>query len=334
MTADLQVDVASIEKQLAQLWRQEKQDSATPMTKAALWNVVAHTWTSEQHAHVTDILSRASAKVPQRTIVVQAGPDGKAGIASWISANCHLIAGGRQVCSEEVSIVASGHLVDRVPPLVRALLLPDMPVALWWVGDLPDDRREYASALLEPADRLIYDSSFFDGRSDLDVVWHIAERTTTAPADLTWARIEEWRAATAALFDPASMRDRLSRIRTVRVYSGGGATFGELSEAVLYVSWLTAQTGRDVDFDFIREGGETGIVAVEIHFDDASIAVLRGDRNRRVVLSNTDGTETSLDCVTRSLARDEEDLIVRLLKRPEADRVYLKALDVARRVAP
>jgi hypothetical protein len=41
----------------------------------------------------------------------------------------------------------------------------------------------------------------------------------------------------------------------------------------------------------------------------------------------------SIDCITRSLARESEDLIVRLLKRPEADRVYLKALKVARRLS-
>jgi glucose-6-phosphate dehydrogenase assembly protein OpcA len=140
--------------------------------------------------------------VPQRTIVIQADPRGDDGMSSWISANCHLIGGGRQVCSEEVSIAASGDRVDHVPPLVSALLLPDMPVAVWWIGDLPRELR-YAELLLDPADRLIFDSAHFDGREDLDFVARIAENTTTAPADLNWARIEEWRAATAGLFDPA-----------------------------------------------------------------------------------------------------------------------------------
>lgn len=323
---DLHVDVTSIEKQLAELWRAEKREGETALTKAALWNVVAHTWTAEQHARATEILARASASVPQRTIVIQADPGGDRKMSSWISANCHLIAGGRQVCSEEVSIVASGDQVDHVPPLVSALLLPDMPVGVWWVGELPRDHHEYAETLLEPADRLIFDSAQFHGREDLELVARIAEQTTTAPADLNWARIEEWRGATAALFDPPQMRERLRSIRNVCVFSGGGTTFGALSEALLYVAWLSAQTGCELRFDFVREGDEPGIAAVEVLFDDNSIAVMRGDRDRRVVISTSDATEAALDCVTRALARDEEDLIVRLLKRPEADRVYLKSL--------
>jgi glucose-6-phosphate dehydrogenase assembly protein OpcA len=334
MTEDLHVDVASIEKQLAGLWRSEKKDDDKAVTKAALWNVVAHTWTSEHHTEATEVLARASASVPQRTIVVQADPGGSAShIASWISANCHLIAGGRQVCSEEVSIMAAGDRVDHVPPLVSALLLPDMPVAVWWIGDLPRDHHHYAETLLEPADRLIFDSSHFEGSADLDLICRIVDETTTAPADLNWARMEEWRAATASLFDPPAMRVRLDAIRNVRVFSGGDASFGAISEALLYVSWLQAQTGHEVNFDFVSEGSDEGIVAVEIHFTDFAIAVLRGDRDRGVVVANSDGSETALDCVTRSLARKPEDLIVRLLKRPEADRVYLKALRIARRLA-
>ena len=322
---DLHVDVSTIEKQLAELWRAEKHDPDKALTKAALWNVVAHTWTSEQHARVTEVLARASASVPQRTIVIQADPRADSHMRSWISANCHLIAGGRQVCSEEVSIVAAGDQVDHVPPLVNALLLPDMPVGVWWVGELPRDHHAYAETLLEPADRLIFDSALFCGREDLELVARIAEETTTAPADLNWARIEEWRAATAALFDPAPMRARLQQIRNVRVFSGGEETFGARAEALLFVSWLSAQTARELPLEVVREGSEVGISAVEIAFEDGSTSLLRGEGG--VVVSS------SGDCITRVLACDEEDLIVRLLKRPEADRVYLKSLRMARRLA-
>jgi glucose-6-phosphate dehydrogenase assembly protein OpcA len=178
---DKKVDVASIERQLAELWRAEKHDGERAVTRAALWNVVAHTGSSEAHAHATDVLSRASAKVPQRTIVVEADPHGGDDIASWISANCHLIGGGRQVCSEEVVIVASGARVQHVPPLVSALLLPDMPVAVWWLGDLPAEH-DYVEMLLDPADRLIVDSSHFKDAADLELVSRIGEQTTTAPA--------------------------------------------------------------------------------------------------------------------------------------------------------
>ena len=333
VTSDLHVDADSIERRLAELWQSEKSEGERGVTRAALWNVVAHTWTSAQQAEATETLAKASASVPQRTIVVRADPAGDGSLASWISANCHLVGDGRQVCSEEVSIIASGDRVHHVAPLVKALLLPDMPVAVWWVGDLPDRERAYAETLLEPADRLIFDSSHFDGASDLDLVWRIVETTTTAPADLCWARLEEWRAATAAVFDPPAMRAQLHAIRSVRVMSGRGASFGELAEALLYVSWMSAQTGRDVPFDFAEEGDHAGIEAVELHFEDGSIAIIRTDHDRGAVLSTSDGAETAVDCVTRSLGHATEELIVRLLKKPEADRVYLKALQKSREIA-
>jgi glucose-6-phosphate dehydrogenase assembly protein OpcA len=331
-SSDKRVDVTSIERQLAELWRAEKQEGDKAVTRAALWNVVAHTWNSEGHARATEVLGRASAAVPQRTIIVQADPRGSDDIASWISANCHLIGAGKQVCSEEVSIVAAGERVHHIAPLVSALLLPDMPVAVWWVGDLPDAHHEYAETLLDPADRLIVDSSQFTGAADLELVSRIGEQTTTAPADLTWARLDEWRAATAALFDPPAMRGRLQAILRVRVTSGGDASFGATAEALLYVAWLTAQIGVDVPYEFLRAGEDAGIGAIDIQFSHSS-ATIRQERERGVVTATADGIETAVQCITRSLARETEDLIVRLLKRPEADRVYLKTLKVARRLA-
>lgn len=329
--ADVRVHAGSIEKQLAELWRNEKQTHDDAVTRAALWNVVAHTWNSKQHAHATEVLASASASVPQRTIVVRADPDGPHDMQAWISANCHLLGDARQVCSEEVSIVAGGERVDHVAPLVNALLLPDMPVAVWWLGDLPNDHA-YVEALLEPADRLIVDSSQFDSAADFALVARIAEQTTTAPADVNWARVEEWRAASAAVFDPPAMRARLQTIANVRVTTPGGV-LGAMSEAVLYVSWLMAQLDYEIPFELSTDGKEEGISAVDIRFHDNTTALIRGDHGRGVVKCSAAHAETELDCITRKRGRGLSDLIVRLLKQPESDRVYLNALRIARDVA-
>lgn len=331
---DIPVNVATIEKRLADLWREEQQDEERAVTKAALWNVIAHTWSSEQHAFATQVLGRASASIPQRTIVIRADPRGSGAISSYISANCHLIGAGRQVCSEEVAIIASGERVHHVPPLVSALLLPDMPVAMWWVGDLPTEQHKYVETLLDPADRLIVDSAHFNSAADFELVQRIAERTTTAPADLNWARTDEWRAATAALFDPPPMRERLSQITRVRIAHGhGDSLLGARSEAMLYLAWLIVQTGRDVAFELTGGGVEAGIASIDLDFGDGTRAEIRLERDRGVVISRCEGVEIAVDCVTRASARELEDLIVRLLKRPERDVVYLKALPVARAIA-
>lgn len=348
---DVSVDAASIEKSLADLWRGEKQGQDDAVTRAALWNVVAHTSSPEGHASASEMLARASATVPQRTIIVRAIPSDVPGLNAWISANCHLLGGNKQVCSEEIAIVAGGERIHRVPPLVNALLIPDMPVAVWWIGDLPGEHEEYVEALLEPADRLIVDSVCFDAPADLALISRIAEKTATAPADLNWVRLEEWRVAAASIFDPPSVRNRLASIRRVRIVAGSSDTdfFGESIESLFFASWLSAQLGHHVDREGRVEGAlgtvdyrferrmqskdVGGLAFVEIQFDDGSCASIARDRERGVLKANVDGVESTPESVTRSLARDVSDLIVRQLKRPEGDRVFLRVLPLATRLA-
>jgi glucose-6-phosphate dehydrogenase assembly protein OpcA len=326
---DVHVDYSAIEKSLAELWRGEKQDGEKAVTRAALWNVIAHTWDSHEHSNASETLAKASAAVPQRTIVIRSAPAGEAEMSSWISANCHLIGGNKQVCSEEISIVAGGHRVHDVAPLVNALLIPDMPVAVWWLGDLPHEQGKYVETLLDPADRLIVDSRSFDDPRDLALLQRIASSTTTAPADLSWVRLEEWRAATAGLFDAPEARARLQRVRSVRVVHGGDGRFGWTAEAWLYVAWLMVQSGNyEIDFDIAHDSDAKGIASTQLTFDDLSTADISRDRERGVVVAQA-GEVTPFECVTRVQGRGQEDLIVRQLKRPEADRVYMKALPVA-----
>ena len=346
---EVRVDVSAIEKSLSQLWRGE-QDGEDAVTRAALWNVVAHTSSSEAHATASEILGRASAAVPQRTIVVRANPAEEEEIASWISANCHRLGGGKQVCSEEISIVAGGSHIRRIPPVVNALLIPDMPVAVWWVGDLPNEHSAYVDALLEPADRLIVDSVHFDSPADLALICRVGHKTSTAPADLNWVRLEEWRAATASIFDPPAMRPRLTEIRSVRVAAHAGHDFfGESVESLLFAAWISAQVGHHVDetgkvegaggaieyrFERQKVGEPGGVTSVEIVFDDKSTAVIARDHPHGVVVAAVDGgTIVVPNSVTRTLDRSTDDLIVRQLKKTDGDPVLLKVLPVALRLA-
>ena len=340
LEAERPVDVAQIERSLADLWRNE-QDGENAITRAALWNVVAHTSSSEHHTEATQVLGRASAAVPQRSIVIHADAAAPAQISSWISANCHLVGGGKQMCSEEIAIVAGGDRIHRVPSLVNALLLPDMPVAVWWMGDLPNEHEEYVETLLEPADRLIVDSSYFDSPRDLELVSRVAAQTTTVPADLNWIRLEEWRAATASVFDPPHMRGRLRTMRRVRVVAGAKEEnfFGDAIESLLFAAWLTAQVGEEtaetIDYRFERrmQSSDVGQIAfVEIVFEDGSSASISRNHERGVLMTNVDGT-LSAESVTRTIEKQTDALIVRQLKQSSGDRVLVRALPIAAKLA-
>ena len=351
LEADVAVDPQAIEKDLAELWRASKQVNDDALTRAALWNVVAHTCTAELHTTASETLGRASGAVPQRTIVIRSSAGAPAQIQTWISANCHLVGGGKQVCSEEINIVAGGDRIHRVPPLVNALLIPDMPVAVWWLGDLPNEHEDYVLALLEPADRLIVDSVYFDSPADLMLIERVSQKTTTTPADLNWVRLEEWRQATAAIFDPPHMRGRLETIRRVRVVAAASGTglFGESVEALLFTAWVSAQLGHHVDaqakiegphgpIDYVierrRQENNVGSIAfAEIGFDDGSSASISRDRERGILLSTVDGVTSMPETVTRAETVSTDALIIRQLKRARGDQVLLKVLPIASRLA-
>lgn len=337
---EVRVNYGSIEKSLAELWRGEHAQGDDAVTRAALWNVIAHTWKARDHTHASEVLSRVAATVPQRTIVVRAEPGVPDGIAAWISANCHMVGGEKQICSEEVAIVAGGRFVHRVPPLVNALLIPDMPVAVWWLGHLPTTEHEYVENLFEAAERLIVDSARFRSVDDLALVRRIAELTRTTPADLNWVRLEEWRVATAALFDPPDMRARLRRIRAVRIVSmNEGEAFGRTVQSLLYAAWLAAQTGYDPagvthQFEIEQHPAESGsLLRVTIEFDDGGEAAIAFDAGRHVLIGSCPAAESHLECVTRIAPRKIDDLLIRQLERPDADRVFVRVLPIAMRLA-
>jgi glucose-6-phosphate dehydrogenase assembly protein OpcA len=163
-------------------------------------------------------------------------------------------------------------------------------------------------------------------------------------------RLEEWRAVTAMIFDPPDMRSRLSAIRRVRVISATATDsfFGEMIEALLYASWISAQVGHQVDaggnargpagtidyaFERRRQSSDVGgVVFAEISFEDGSVASIARDRERGVLTANVDGT-VAPPCVARAKPQRIDELIVRQLNRAGRDVVFVKALAIASRLA-
>src|SRR5207248_26863 len=102
----------------------------------------------QEAKHLVDEISPA---LPARVLVLSAEARGippldnergpaatpAAGIQAWIEANWHSAGGHRQIGSEEVTLAAAGDAVDDLAPVVRALLLPDVPVAALWKGTRP-----------------------------------------------------------------------------------------------------------------------------------------------------------------------------------------------------
>lgn len=264
------VDVAAIERDLAALWR-ESASGEHGVTRACLWNLVLHARGEAELVVGKGLVDAIAAACPARSLVLDMRAEAAAGerdLEAWISANCQVApGGGKLLCSEEITIAARAAARARVPALVRALLVPDVPTAALWLGPAPgvDDARALA-ALTEVAQRLVIDSDDAaappGGRP---VGWRAGSWRTLLGAaglvqvtDLGWLRLSAFRVLLASCFDPPVGADGLLRVkRAAVVVSPRGVATGEL-----LLGWLATRLGwgeaRRAGQDEVVAGGGAG----------------------------------------------------------------------------
>jgi glucose-6-phosphate dehydrogenase assembly protein OpcA len=146
-------------------------------------------------------------------------------------------AGSKQVCSEQLSFLLEGPSARLLPNIVFSQLDSDLPLVLWWQGELSDPMDPQLWAWV---DRVIYDSQTWkDFRTQM-------ERLETAQAeakqrivlcDLNWARLYQIRLALAQFFDHPSMQKHFDEIEIVEIDFAPGFR----SAALLLAGWLGAQ---------------------------------------------------------------------------------------------
>ena len=248
--AAVAVDVARIEKELAALWRTQSSEKA--LTRACSWNLIVHCnddAVAEAAKQTADGLVRS---VPTRTILVTNHPYATTGheLEAWVSANCHIgPGGGKLLCTEEIHIESRGKGGEHVPSLLRALLVPDVPTALWWAGEPPDNAAA-VRMLLSGVDRLIVDTVGSGAAlSKLAHVGGLLDGLTIA--DLNWLRTASLRSVLASLFDPPTGHLPLFHLRRVVVQVDERG----MAAARLLLAWLTSRLKWAVQERIPRSAG-------------------------------------------------------------------------------
>ena len=232
------VDVSQIERELAALWRQASQGDRA-VTRACSWNFVVYAGDDEGLERTRKLMDETVAAVPSRTILLKprlhaTGTE----IEAYISANCQLAPdGGKMLCTEEITIESRGKGGEHIPSLLRALLVPDVPTALWWSGVPPTDAN-VARPYLGGVDRLLVDTRNIKSETGLAKLSHVDQLTEALQlADLNWLRLGSVRSALAALFDPPTGPDALFRLKRVKLE----ATERGLPAAKLLLGWLASR---------------------------------------------------------------------------------------------
>src|SRR5947209_2935657 len=160
------------------------------VTRACLWNLVVRVQGDTEFTKIKRIIDELSLRIPARTIVMRAEPDGPDNIRAWVEANWRRREGGGPASgSDEVTLWATGRAVERLPSLVRALLFSDAPTAMFWPSSLPR-ANVVVRELVHQADRLIVDTRKLDDERALGELCELGQREPDmAVTDLSWLGI-------------------------------------------------------------------------------------------------------------------------------------------------
>jgi glucose-6-phosphate dehydrogenase assembly protein OpcA len=242
------VDVAAVERELTELWKAAASDALEghPVVRACVLNLVAYAPGEDVARHINEVIAQVSGRHPSRSIVIVAELDAEPSrLQASISAHCQIPPeGGKQVCSEQITLHALGAAVDEVHGTVLPLLVSDLPVFLWW-HDEPALESHLFQELLDASDHLVIDSADFAperAATALADLQRLSRESGVAFSDLNWARLSHWRQLVAQFFDAPPARaylDRLSGVEIEIASTHGGEA--DLTEGLLMVGWLASR---------------------------------------------------------------------------------------------
>ncbi len=236
--------LARIEKELRDMWTAPLAPGEMPKSRVCTMNLVVAASSREVADRYTAVVEEVTASMPSRAIVVTLEPESPTrALEGEATAVCVRGESG-VVCSERVRLVASGSVCARVASIVDALLVPEIPTALVWLGRVHTDDDVFTSMALR-SQRVVLDTEYTSLASLVQLAKWLREESEPRPAlaDLAWTRLATWQELCARFFDEARTRDHAREITrvTVRQASDSGARLG--SEGALLLGWLATRLG-------------------------------------------------------------------------------------------
>jgi hypothetical protein len=161
--------IARLEEELRDLWAKAEEPGAAPVSRVCTMNleiVAGSRALLERYAPVVD---EVTASIPVRVILASVEPDAPGDdITGSATAVCYLEA-GKNICSERITLAATGSASTRSASAIEAFLVPEIPTALVWLGRVHVDDPVFED-LANHARRIILDSDY----TSLSSLLHVA----------------------------------------------------------------------------------------------------------------------------------------------------------------
>ena len=231
----LEVPVADIESRLRSFWEADQD-----RTRVSMMNLVV---VSEKPGSLVEN-SRAIRTLAEehacRAILTEINrPHPEATLRAWITAHCHLVNGTKATCSEQISFLLTGTAGGRFRNTVFSHLHADLPVVLWWQGELSP---LFSERIAQIIDRLVIDSADWSnpGKSFQTILQFTRQTNTDLILhDLAWSRTWQLRLCIAGLFDDPAAQRLLQSIDRIEIRHSPK----HHNTMLQLLAWLAVQAG-------------------------------------------------------------------------------------------
>jgi hypothetical protein len=349
----VRLSLDAVERELGRLWEEEtKRSHAARVELLTLVGLVSERGLLPR---AEDVVAQVVRTFPSRSILVTWKDGSEASLSA--DAALHYSAPGGPPCGDAILVEAISGGRKWLPENLDRLTFPDLPVCLWWVGDLPDFDDLFDRTVVL-SDLVIVNSGEMDLR-DLEKLSNIVTRSRGrfAVTDLTWSRLKSIQDLVARFFDDESARPYIPRIERVTVEFSPRDNEQDVAstQAALLCGWIAQALGVRPDGVSWRRGpdwGEVTLGKLVIRFDHKPRPDVVSGTILRVALEGAGArfeVERLEDPLVLRWSRDvpdlptppqvlrvstleEASLMIRCLGRPRRDPLFERSLHTASRI--
>ena len=349
----MRLSLDAVEPALAQLWKAEADRGGPPRDE--LFTVVALASELALLGRAQRVVAAVARASPTPTIGANWRPGADHTITA--EASLHRVSEGGAAGGDAIVLEATGAAREWLPENVDNLALPDLPVCIWWVGDLPDFDRLF-DRLVVDADVIVVNSAEMDLR-DLEklstIVMHC--HGGAALSDLMWIRLRPIQELIARFFDDETALACVRSIDRITIEfaprgddqdvasTQAGLLLGWIANALSLgketvawkrgPAWAEATLGRVVARFEARPRADVpsgSILRVTLECDGARFEIARQEDPAVFQWSREAPGAAVAPQTLRVGIPEESTLLIRSLERPRRDPLLERSLHVATRI--
>lgn len=208
------LDAGQVLRDLDEIWRGIGKGEGAGVLRACAMTVIAVSPQDDDPQEAVEVLARLTKEHPSRVVLVRlreglASPESRANVQCWMPFGRR-----QQICAEQIEIDAAVGRLNEVLPVVRGVLVPDLPVVLWARSLSVAQSAEFA-ALVPLAGKVILDTAGAKNAKDVLPLLESLRGSRAAVADLAWTRLTRWRETVFNLFRGRERGEQLQCLRRI-----------------------------------------------------------------------------------------------------------------------